>query len=96
MNCLGILAFIRDPVPPARIRKPVLPKPLNSASLVTEEESVVGEEARTEVVAVTEDREIIEEMAALLDAAGRNAAENGSSNRNWSHSIDFIMFGDDV
>lgn len=25
-NCLGILAFMREPVPPARIRKPTLEK----------------------------------------------------------------------
>lgn len=36
-NCLGMEDFIREPVPPARIKMPVLPKPvklLSSSSLV--------------------------------------------------------------
>ena len=31
-----MFAVIREPVPPARTRKPTLPKPVNSSSLVDE------------------------------------------------------------
>jgi hypothetical protein len=32
MNCFGILAFIRDPVPPANITNPVESNPVNSVN----------------------------------------------------------------
>ena len=33
-----MLAFIREPVPPARMRKPTLPKPVNASSLDSDDE----------------------------------------------------------
>lgn len=37
-----MLAFMRDPVPPARIRKPVEPKPANSSSDVDDGSEVAA------------------------------------------------------
>lgn len=70
-------AFIREPVPPARIKKPVLPKPVNSSAPAAEAEEERAVERLTEEADV-DDRE----MVALVDAAGRNAAENGNIKRN--------------
>jgi hypothetical protein len=39
MNCFGIFAFIRDPVPPANITNPVEPNPVNSVNDDTDESS---------------------------------------------------------
>jgi len=69
---------MREPDPPARMRKPVLPNPVNSSE-VEEDWSEVEEE---EVVAVTVLESGGRERMALLDAAGRNAAANGSNTKN--------------
>jgi len=75
---------MREPVPPARMRKPVLPNPVNSLSEVGDDWS--DEVVVTVVVAlVVVGREIV---MALLDAGvGRNAAENGNIRRSWNHNI---------
>ena len=46
-----MLAFIREPVPPANIRKPVLPKPVNDDS--SEEAEDDGEDFETKMKQLT-------------------------------------------
>jgi len=79
---------MREPVPPARMRKPVLPNPVNSLSEVGDDwsDEVVARVVVAVVVAlVVVGREIV---MALLDAGvGRNAAENGNIRRSWNHNI---------
>lgn len=68
-----MLAFIREPVPPARTRKPVDPKPVNSALLDADDWSA-------DEVAVFVWVFIL--AAVRGPAPGAKAAENGNSNRN--------------
>mmetsp|Transcript_15956 Transcript_15956/g.34750 ORF Transcript_15956/g.34750 Transcript_15956/m.34750 type:complete len:108 (-) Transcript_15956:2-325(-) len=70
-------AFMREPVPPARTRNPVLPNPVNSSDA---DDWCEVEDA---AAALAGGRE----MMALSNVAGRKAAENGKRRRNWSHSI---------
>ena len=76
-----MLAFIREPEPPARMRKPVDPKPANSSE---EEDWSDDDEEDDDAVLAAKDGLAI---AALLCAAGRNAAENGRSRRRLSKSM---------
>ena len=74
---MGILAFIREPVPPARIRNPVLPNPVNSSLL----DGVDDNDNREEVITdVDVDSVYVVGVFATIalpddDAAGINAAE---------------------
>ena len=85
-----MFAFIREPVPPARIRNPVLPNPLNVSS-----SSEDDEDRDVEVVSVCllSSLGVCENVSIEDDGvAGINAAEKGISSRNWSQIILFIVY----
>lgn len=75
-NCLGMEAFIREPVPPARMRKPTLAKPGKGGGSL-----LVGDWCREEV-----DREV-ECVDGMRRAAGWNAWERGEAPRTSSRSV---------
>ena len=81
-NCLGMDAFMREPVPPARMRKPVSPKPENSPrpSLLSAEEGVAATAAAESELPVEGCGRGLR-MALLLLLTGKNAAVNGNSRR---------------
>ena len=101
-NCLGMLAFMREPVPPARIRKPTLPKPVNSSSLSVDDAErevrmEVGDAFLRWVMALLCESLLLLFLffvVAMRDGcsldADRNAEESEGKSNSWRHSIALV------